>query len=157
MGYTPKEPHIYKGKQVIINSDRILFNAKDDSILLFSKEAIGFSTKGSFNFDTDSGTNCYFTINSPKIYLGLQPNNDLPTEPAVLGDYLGDIWLDDLLEMLDGLIEDLTTTYALTTTMPGLPTAPNSANRGAFQVRKQQISNLRHNVKYFKSETTKLI
>ena len=157
MGYTPKEPHIYKGKQVIINSDRILFNAKEDSILLFSNEAIGFSTNGSFNFDTDSGVNNYFTINAPKIYLGLQPNKDLPTEPAVLGDYLGDIWLDDLLEMLDGLIEDLTTTYALTTTMPGLPTAPNSANRGAFQVRKQQISNLRNNVKYFKSETTKLV
>ena len=28
-----------------------------------------------------------------------------PTEPAVLGDYLGDIWLSDMLEMMEGLID----------------------------------------------------
>lgn len=52
MSYVPEQPHIYQGKQVIINSDRLLFNAKTDSILLFSDKAIGFSTNGSFHFDT---------------------------------------------------------------------------------------------------------
>ena len=37
MAYIPKQPNTYQGTQVIINSDRLLFNAKDDSILLFSK------------------------------------------------------------------------------------------------------------------------
>ena len=40
MSYTPESPNEYQGKQVIINSDRLLFNAKDDSIFLFSDKQI---------------------------------------------------------------------------------------------------------------------
>ena len=29
----PTEPHLYQGKQVIINGNRLLFNAKDISII----------------------------------------------------------------------------------------------------------------------------
>ena len=43
MSYKPDAPEIYQGKQVIINSDRLLFNAKDDAILLFSNKAIASS------------------------------------------------------------------------------------------------------------------
>ena len=42
MTYIPQSPNTYQGNQVIINSDRLLFNAKTDSILLFSDQAIGF-------------------------------------------------------------------------------------------------------------------
>ena len=64
--YKPLPPNTYEGKQVIINSDRLLFNAKKDSILLFSNEAIGFSTNGSFNFDTGDNINKNkFIVNSP--------------------------------------------------------------------------------------------
>ena len=52
MAYKPTPPDLYQGNQVIINSDRLLFNAKDDSIFLFSKESIGFSANGSIHFDT---------------------------------------------------------------------------------------------------------
>ena len=52
MSYKPQSPSTYQGNQVLINSDRLVFNAKEDSILLFSDKAIGFSTNGSFHFDT---------------------------------------------------------------------------------------------------------
>ena len=85
--YIPDAPDIYQGKQVIINSDRILFNAKDDSILLFSDKAIGFSTNGSIHFDTsdkkEGDESSKFIINSPNIYLGLDYKGEFPTEPAV--------------------------------------------------------------------------
>jgi len=68
MSYIPDTPSIYQGKQVIIDSDRLIFNAKDDSILLFSDKAIGFSTNGSFNFDTSDKEDSKFVVNSPKIY-----------------------------------------------------------------------------------------
>ena len=55
MSYVPKQPNVYKGKQVIINSDRLLFNAKDDAIILIADKSIAFNTKGTLNFDT--GTN----------------------------------------------------------------------------------------------------
>ena len=69
MNYIPEHPNIYQGNQVIINSDRLVFNAKEDSILLFSDKAIGFSTNGSFHFDTSPDeTNSKFVINSPNIF-----------------------------------------------------------------------------------------
>ena len=85
MSYVPEQPHIYQGKQVIINSDRLLFNAKTDSILLFSDKAIGFSTNGSFHFDTGGLDGNKFVVNAPDIYLGLDADK-YPTEPALLGD-----------------------------------------------------------------------
>ena len=88
--YIPDQPNIYQGKQVIINSDRLVFNAKEDSILLYSNEAIGFSTNGSFHFDTGILDENKFVVNAPNIYLGLNYEGDLPYSPAVLGYELGD-------------------------------------------------------------------
>jgi len=163
MAYKPDAPGIYQGKQVIINSDRLLFNAKDDAILLFSSKVIGFSTNGSIHFDTsdkkEGDDASKVVINAPNIYLGLireYGEDKLPTEPAVLGDYLADVWLDDLIECLEGLIDDLCTQVAFITTAPGAPTSPNPANKGMLSLRLQQLSYLRENRKYFKSETTKI-
>ena len=163
MAYKPTSPDIYQGKQVIINSDRLLFNAKDDAILLFSNKAIGFSTNGSIHFDTsdkkDGDNASKVVINSPNIYLGLKREygeDILPTEPAVLGDYLGDIWLLDLLECLEGLINDLITKVAFITTAPGAPTGPNPSNNAMLSLRKQQIKDLKDNIQYFKSKITKI-
>ena len=41
------------GKQIVLNSDRITFNAKTDRILGFAKSGIGFSTQKSFTVDAD--------------------------------------------------------------------------------------------------------
>ena len=160
MSYKPTAPNLFQGNQVIIDSDRLLFNAKDDSILLFSNKAIGFSTNGSIHFDTsdkkEGDESSKFIINSPNIYLGLDYKGEFPTEPAVLGDYLGDVWLDDLLECVEGLIDDITTKVSYMTTAPGTPTAPNPANTAMLSLRKMQIENLRYNRQYFKSKNTKI-
>ena len=160
MAYKPTAPNLFQGNQVIINSDRLLFNAKDDSILLFSNKAIGFSTNGSIHFDTSDEKEgeeaSKFIVNSPNIYLGLDYKGDLPTEPAVLGDYLGDIWLSDMLEMMEGLIDDLITKVAFISTAPGAPTGPNPANQGMLSLRKMQIQDLKDNIQYFKSKITKI-
>ena len=160
MTYTPDTPSIYQGKQVIINSNRLLFNAKEDAILLFANKAIGFSTNGSIHFDTsdkkDGEKASKVVINSPNIYLGLQYNGDLLTEPAVLGNYLGDIWLLDLLECLEGLLDDLITKVAFISTAPGAPTGPNPANKAMLSLRKLQIDDLKNNIDMFKSKITKI-
>ena len=56
MAYSPDAPSVYSGKQVIINSDRLLFNAKNDSILIIIDQSIGMSTNGTFNVDTGEET-----------------------------------------------------------------------------------------------------
>ncbi len=86
-------PSVYEGQQVVINSDRLLFNARTDSILLISEESVGISTNGTFNVDSLDKT----VINSPEIYLGLDA-----VEPVVLGDTL----LGLLEELIDAILAE---------------------------------------------------
>ena len=156
MSYKPTSTTDYQGKQVIIDSDRLLFNAKNDSILLFSNKAIGFSTRGSIHFDTSNTKDSKVVINPPNIYLGLKVNKELPTEPAVLGDELDD-WLtgiNGLLDVIEGIIDDII--FKVSYTAPGGFTGPNPRNIQALSLRRTQIEDLRDNVHLFKSKITKL-
>jgi hypothetical protein len=118
----PTEPQLYQGKQVIINGNRLLFNAKDDDILLFSNTYLGFSTNGSIHFDTgDKEKDCFFVINTPDIYLGLD-GNDYPTEPGVLGDK-NEEWINKLVTQIQKICEILDTSYSHTGDRGGSTTA----------------------------------
>jgi len=86
--YKPEFP--YLGEQIIINSGRVILNSKDDSVFLFGKKAIGFSSAGTINFDADDSV----IVSAPKIYLGLGAE-----EPLVKGTQLT-IMLGDILEAL---------------------------------------------------------
>tara|TARA_A100001201_G_C4027623_1_gene182526 strand:+ start:326 stop:799 length:474 start_codon:yes stop_codon:yes gene_type:complete len=157
MSYIPEHPGTYQGNQVLINSDRLLFNAKTDSILLYSKEAIGFSTEGSFHFDTspDEGRS-KFIVNSPNIYLGLEFDDTLPTQPAVLGDELGEL-LDGILELIDDVIDDICSKVTYVVTPPGGMTGINPGNFSTFQSRKIEIESLKADIENIKSLNTKLV
>ena len=155
MSYIPEQPNIYQGKQAIINSDRILFNAKDDSILLFSNKAIGFSTNGSFHFDTGNNEENKFVVNAPNIYLGLQPNGNYPIDSALLGDKTED-WLIDLLDMVEGMLDDICLKISYIAPLVG-PTAPNPANEGMVALRRQQIEKLKSDIKDIKSKRIKIV
>ena len=157
MAYIPQAPGAYQGNQVLINSDRLIFNAKEDSILLFSDKVIGFSTNGSFHFDTSPDENeSKFVINSPNIYLGLEFDNTLPEQPAVLGDEL----LSSLVEILDliaKVYQDLAFNVTFISTAPGSPTGLNPTNYDILQNRMTEIMNIKDNFESFKSLNTKLV
>ena len=51
MPFNPTSPDQYIGKQLILNSDRIVINSKEDN-LLFSNTGFSFSTNGEFHFNT---------------------------------------------------------------------------------------------------------
>ena len=153
MSYTPEQPNIYQGKQAIINSDRILFNAKDDSILLFSNKAIGFSTNGSFHFDTGNNEENKFVVNAPNIYLGLDYNDALPKEPAVLGDSLETL-LNEILDVIQNLWD--ATLYEVSYTESGAFTGPNPSNIGVERRIERQINEIRKQIEFIKSNNVKL-
>ena len=96
--YKPDFP--YLGEQIIINSGRVILNSKDDSVFLFGKKAIGFSSAGTINFDADEKV----IVNAPEIYLGIGA-----TEPLVKGTQLT-IMLDDILDALRVLSAQLSGT-----------------------------------------------
>ena len=162
MSYTPDAPNIYQGKQVIIDSDRLIFNAKDDSILLFSDKAIGFSTNGSFNFDTSDKKDSKFIVNSPNIYLGLK-DGDLPTEPVILGNKMKE-WMigdDDELEGgLIGILEDILDMINEEISYiapPSGPTTPNAANLLPIKKRQDKLKLIRKQFKETLSNKVKTI
>jgi hypothetical protein len=154
MAYKPDSPNIYQGKQVIINSDRLLFNAKEDSILLFSDNAISLSTNGSIHFDTSPDKkNSNFIVNCPNIYLGLDFEDNLPTEPAVKGNELED-FLNSLLDVINNLWD--ANLYEVSYTESGTVTGPNPLNKGVEFRIERQISNLRKQIEFIKSKNVKL-
>ena len=73
----PITPSQYSNPQIVLNSDRIIINAKNDHILLSSQKSIGMSTVGSVNIDAVS--HC---ISSNDIKLG----SIRAEQPVLLGD-----------------------------------------------------------------------
>ena len=155
MIYKPEAPNVYQGNQVILNSDRLLFNAKQDSVLLFANKNIGFSVNGSFHFDTSSDKNTSnFIVNSPNIFLGLDKNK-LPTEPAVLGDELHDL-LHKILDTIYMLTADIEFKISYVITSPGGLTTPNPSNTASLQSTRNRIQKLVREISKIKSEITKI-
>ena len=104
IGSIPEKPFSYQGKQVIINTDRVVLQSKKDSVLVFANDSISFSCNKSIHFDT--GDQGYFIINTPKIVLGLKENDTLPTEPVLLGETT-EVFLKDVLSAIDALCDIL--------------------------------------------------
>lgn len=109
--YKPQFP--YLGDHLILNSGRVTINSKDDSIMLFAKESISFSSAGTIHFNSDDE----LIINSSKIYLGLETDVDKP-EPAIKGQKLY-LLLSSLIEALTSLGEGLS--YAQDSNGIGIP------------------------------------
>jgi hypothetical protein len=74
---SPTSPTEYSGNQILLNSGRLVFNAKNDHILLSADKSIHLSTKSSINLDTGDqivlktdNAKGKITLLSDKIYLG---------------------------------------------------------------------------------------
>ena len=63
MEYSPEL--LYKGNQVIIASGRIVFNAKDDAVLIFAKKSIGLSCYNEINLIGND-----IVLDTSRLYLG---------------------------------------------------------------------------------------
>ena len=96
----PTNPDQYKSPQVLINSDRLVFNAKTDSILLSAEKSIFLGSNNSVNIHTPKTI-----LSSPSIKLG---DKDA-TESIILGDkFLTN--LEELTKALNTLCTALETT-----------------------------------------------
>lgn len=85
---------LYVGKQILIDSDRLVFNGRDDTIFS-SNNLLLFKTKGEFHINANNDT----FINTPKIYIGPMADGQTPNIPAVKSDTLK-IILSDLIGSL---------------------------------------------------------
>lgn len=146
-----KSPETYQGKQVIITSDRLVFNAREDSIFS-SDSTIAFATNKDFHINTSDGSNGKFAVNSPKIHLGkVKQDSKLADNPAVKGEELEQL-LNDILDHLNTLYTVVLPTLHQLTTLPGLPTVPSPANAGLISPLTSQIRSLKGRIKRIKSK-----
>lgn len=90
--YQPTFPYI--GNQIIIDSDRVMINCKEDMALILAKKAVGISADSSVNIDT-KGT---FVVNAEKIKLGIGDDSE---HPLVKGDILLDLLKDISISLSD--------------------------------------------------------
>ena len=150
--YTPIYPDVYEGRQVIINSDRLIFNARLASdqgekasyaaggdIHLFSQNFISLSTRGSIHLNTEHPSGIsqeennvnYIMINAPNIFLGMDDGGEgglgkpksYAKEPAILG-LKNQYFMDRLLNFLKILIDKLATENTYVTGAPGGTSSP---------------------------------
>lgn len=146
-----KAPEKYQGKQVIITSDRLVFNAREDSIFA-SDSTIAFATNKDFHINTSDGPNGKFAVNSPKIHLGEVKNSgQLADNPAVKGQELEQL-LTDILDHLNTLYTVVLPTLHQITTLPALPTVPSPANVGLISPLISQLNILKGRIKRIKSK-----
>ena len=87
----PTSPDKFAGEQIILNSGRLLFNTKTDSILFSSKKTINLNSVEGVNIDSPR-----FVVNSKNIFLG----DKKATEPIILGN----TFLNDFQQLLEALI-----------------------------------------------------
>ena len=151
MNYIPEEPNIYDNNQIIINSDRLIFNAKKDSILLSSNKAIGFNTDGNFHFDG----NGKFIVNADKIILGIKNTADgaiiYGQEPAILGNELH-FFISRLIDTILDLIDQIECNVSYIDSS-GNPTGYNPENESALYTCRESLKDLRFEFSECKSNT----
>lgn len=87
---SPVEPQEYTEAQVVLNSNRLVFNSRKDHILLSSNKSINLNSIDSVNIDSPETV-----LQSGKVYLG----DKNATEPVLKGNLTVDL-LEDLLSEL---------------------------------------------------------
>lgn len=126
------QENLYVGSQVILDSDRLVFNGRDDAIISANK-LILFKNEGEFHVNTRGKS----IIASPEIYLGRIESGQVPNIPAVKSD--------ELIRILNDIISALvqfTINYGIGTS-GGPPGGPNPAVNqpigNALKIRLEQI------------------
>ena len=138
----PITPNEYTGEQILLNSGRLFFNAKSDSILLSAQNSINLNTLDTVNIDAKNK----FVVDTREIYLGSKD----ATEPIILGDK----FLKDFQKLLTDIIS---LTSALTTCGTPIPFVPNVAVAQTATKVGLQSQNMLASLQFYKSKTSKTL
>jgi len=140
----------FNSNQVILSSDRLVLNAKNDGVYVMANKTIGFSTGGSFHINVGTkGNNTkdnVFILNSPRIELGLSSKGDI--QPIAKGQSTEDV-LNQILTALSSFSSTLGGSVGVGVGVVDLPMIIAAAQKLGLD-----ISNIQKNVRKIKSEVT---
>ena len=137
----PKSISTYTNPQVIINSDRLVFNAKTDHVLISGEKSVHLSSPNSLNFDSKN-----FIISvGGNIKLG----DNRANEPLIYGDsFLND--LNQVMESLSFLCKNLQSEQI----WPAGAPAPAANIVGAAITCEGLINTFQQRIESYKSKTS---
>jgi hypothetical protein len=144
----PSPPTVYNGNQIILTSNRLFFNASEDSILLSSKESINLNTLSSINLESKKGIVLFpGKEDSSKIYLG-----GITAQDTVIK---GNKFLDDfdqLLSQIRSLAKALQSDIG-----SSVPNVPNPIVAPAAKLLELHVNSMARDMENYKSKTTRII
>jgi hypothetical protein len=124
----------YEKDTVILNSDRVILNSKDDSVFILSRKTVGVSAEESVHFDVgpigSKDGKYIFIVNSPAIQLGL-PENGI-NEPIAKADSVVKC-LNEIITALNEFSNNISPAKALGVGVSSLP----DISSGAFKLKEE--------------------
>ena len=140
----PISPSSFNLPQVILWSDRVILNAKSDSVLISAAKSVGLSSNESINADSPS-----FNIHSNDIRIGPDPKS--ATEPALLGDIT-----IDLIKQLCFSVKSIANLLETSQIFPGGAPVPDAAGNVIGNTASTVVQGILDNLDKTKSKYTKL-
>jgi hypothetical protein len=141
---SPEKPALYINPQIILNSDRIILNAKNDSILISGQNSVGLSSNGSINIESTSEIN----IASKLIKLGgIKANQSVLKGDETIG------YLKILIIELQNIAEAL----KVVQDWPGGVPSPNPVILTAANCALQVFENVYNEIDSVKSKIVKTL
>ena len=137
----PDSPETFDKPQVIINSGRLVFNSKNDHVLISAEKSIFLGSNSSINFSTKE-----HIVDSPIIKLGGKGANESVIK--------GDLFLAELQQIMTAL-NVLATTLSTDTIWPVGAPAPNAAVNAAAVTLSNLIPQFTGKIESYKSNITK--
>jgi hypothetical protein len=137
---SPTNPNQFAGEQIILNSGRLVFNTKEDHLLLSSAKSINLNAVDSVNIDSPKTI-----LQSNNVYLG----DKNATESVILGDK----FLTDLSKLLTNIIA-LSTALQTPVGTPA-PFVPNVAIPGPAVQVTQTATQMLNKIQTYKSKVSK--
>ena len=125
----------FGGNQVIISSDRLIFNARKQELIAFSKEGIGLSSEKAISIDGKQ----VVETESKRINLGINAKS-----PVLLGDRTMD-WLNELCQILSSFL-----------TSVGQITVPTGVGPSGIPINLSSFVDLKGKVKGIQQKIEKL-
>lgn len=153
-------PFEYSGKQIMITSDRLIFNAKLNEILIFSNKSISLASNGNFSVDTDTQaiikakkeiklqTSDNFIVDTDKQML-VKAKDEMKLEAmkVMIGNWnadepivLGNKWKDMMITLINVVLEHVHPTGTGPTGPLMPPQLSNLTNLKTSVTNKDQLS-----------------
>ena len=140
--HTPELPNLFTSPQVIINSDRLVFNAKKDHVLISGEKSVFLGANSSLNFT--AGNNMVLECSDIKF------GDNTANESIILGD----TFLDNL-DVVFTKLDQLCTQLSLSTIWPaGAPVADGGVITIANSL-KVDLAKFKANMSSYKSQVSK--